>query len=124
MHFGLERMRRLMTVLGMPQQQFRSIHVVGSNGKTSTARFIAAILANHGLRTGCYTSPHLCSFRERIQIDGRPVSDDEFALAIQRAGRAADLVDRATGTDDRVTQFELLTGAAYWELAQQEVEVA
>ena len=75
MRFGLDRMHKLMTVLGMPQRRFASIHVVGSNGKSSTARMIAAILERHGLRTGTYTSPHLSSFAERIEVGERPVSD-------------------------------------------------
>ena len=70
MRFGLDRMHRLMTVLGLPQRRFASIHVVGSNGKSSTVRFSAAILERHGLRTGSYTSPHLRSFRERIEVGG------------------------------------------------------
>ena len=68
MRFGLDRMHKLMTVLGLPQRRFASIHVVGSNGKSSTVRFCAAILERHGLRTGTYTSPHLGSFRERIEV--------------------------------------------------------
>src|SRR5262245_59498148 len=61
MRFGLDRMRRLMTVLGSPQQSFDAIHIVGTNGKTSTTRMLAAILERHGLHTGAYTSPHLVS---------------------------------------------------------------
>src|SRR5687768_18099464 len=68
MRFGLDRMHKLMTVLGLPQRRFASIHVVGTNGKSSTVRFCAAILARHGLRVGSYTSPHLGSFRERIDV--------------------------------------------------------
>ena len=68
MRFGLDRMHKLMTVLGLPQRRFASIHVVGTNGKSSTVRFCAAILARHGLRAGSYTSPHLSSFRERIEV--------------------------------------------------------
>ena len=71
MRFGLDRMHRLMTVLGLPQRRFASIHVVGSNGKSSTVRFCAAILEREGLRTGSYTSPHLRSFRERIEVGER-----------------------------------------------------
>src|SRR5665213_691594 len=96
MRFGLDRMRRLMTALGHPERRFDSIHVVGTNGKSSTVRMIAAIIAHHGLRTGAYLSPHLVSFGERIRIDDR----------------------------DRVTQFEALTAAAYSELAERGVEVA
>ena len=59
MKFGLERMRRLLTALGSPQQAFRAIHVVGTNGKSSTVRMTAAILEAQGVRTGAYLSPHL-----------------------------------------------------------------
>jgi dihydrofolate synthase/folylpolyglutamate synthase len=124
MRFGLERMRRLMTALGHPERSFQSIHVVGTNGKSSTTRMIAAILARHGLRTGAYLSPHLVSFGERIRIDDRDLSARDFGAAVGRAARAAELVDRSAGSDDRVTQFEALTAAAYSELARQEVEVA
>src|SRR5205807_1851207 len=94
MRFGLDRMHKLMTVLGMPQRRFASIHVVGTNGKSSTTRMVAAILERHGLRTGAYTSPHLRSFSERIEVAGQPVSDAEFAAAVSRAAHAAELVDR------------------------------
>jgi dihydrofolate synthase/folylpolyglutamate synthase len=124
MRFGLDRMRRLMTALGHPERRFDSIHVVGTNGKSSTVRMIAAILARHGLRTGAYLSPHLVSFGERIRIDDGDLGPDRFGAAVARAARAAELVDRSAGADDRVTQFEALTAAAYSELAEQGVEVA
>ncbi len=124
MRFGLDRMRRLMTALGHPQQDFASIHVVGTNGKSSTTRMIAAILKRHGLRTGAYTSPHLVSFAERIQISERELAPAEFGAAVQRAARAAELVDHSLPEDDRVTQFEALTAAAYSELARGDIEVA
>ena len=124
MRFGLDRMHKLMTALGMPQRRFAQIHVVGSNGKSSTVRFIAAMLARHGLRTGSYTSPHLVSFRERIEVGERPASERRFAAAVERAAHAAELVDRTQDPGDGVTQFELLTAAAYHELAAGQVEVA
>jgi dihydrofolate synthase/folylpolyglutamate synthase len=124
MRFGLDRMRRLMTALGNPQRRFQSIHVVGTNGKSSTTRMTAAILTRHGLRTGAYTSPHLISFAERIQVDERDLEPSAFAAAVQRAAHAAELVNRSLSDDDRVTQFEALTAAAYSELAAREVEVA
>src|SRR3954471_22651695 len=124
MRFGLDRMHKLMTVLGMPQRRFASVHVVGSNGKSSTTRMIAAILESHGVATGTYTSPHLRSFAERIEVGGRPLSGPEFAAAVERVARAARLVDRTLDDDDRVTQFEALTAAAYTELARHGVEVA
>jgi dihydrofolate synthase / folylpolyglutamate synthase len=125
MRFGLERMHRLTTALGMPQRRFAQVHVVGSNGKSSTVRFIAAILQRHGPSTGSYTSPHLSRFRERIEVAEQPVPADRFAAAVQRAAEAAALVDRAASdTTDTVTQFELLTAAAFHELATSNVDVA
>ncbi len=124
MRFGLDRMRRLMTALGHPERRFDSIHVVGTNGKSSTVRMTAAILARHGLRTGTYLSPHLVSFTERIRIDDADLDPAAFAAAVQRAARAAELVDRSLSGDDRVTQFEALTAAAYSELARREVTAA
>ena len=124
MRFGLDRMHRLMTVLGLPQRRFASIHVVGSNGKSSTVRFCAAILERHGVRTGSYTSPHLSSFRERIEVGGEPVSEADFAAAVARAAEAAALVNRTAEPDDHVTQFEALTAAAYHELARRGVDAA
>ena len=124
MRFGLDRMRRLMTALGHPEQRFRSIHVVGTNGKSSTTRMIAAILRAHGMRVGAYLSPHLVSFGERIRIDDADLSPEGFAAAMTRARRAAEIVNRSLEEDDQVTQFEALTAAAYSELARREVEVA
>jgi len=124
MRFGLDRMRRLMTALGHPERRFDSIHVVGTNGKSSTARMIAAVLAHHGLRTGAYLSPHLISFTERIRIGDEDLAPAAFAAAVQRAAHAAELVDRSLAGEDRVTQFEALTAAAYFELARREVKAA
>jgi dihydrofolate synthase/folylpolyglutamate synthase len=98
--------------------------VVGTNGKSSTTRMIAAILSRHGLRTGAYTSPHLVSFTERIQVEERDLQAAEFAAAVARAAHAAELVNRSLAADDRVTQFEALTAAAYSELARRGVQVA
>jgi dihydrofolate synthase / folylpolyglutamate synthase len=124
MRFGLDRMRRLMTALDHPERRFQSIHVVGTNGKSSTTRMIAEILSEHGLRTGAYLSPHLQSFAERIRVDGHDITEALFGAAVGRAARAAALVDRNAECDDHVTQFEALTAAAYSELALQEVQVA
>jgi dihydrofolate synthase / folylpolyglutamate synthase len=124
MRFGLDRMRRLMTAMGLPHERFESIHVVGTNGKSSTTRMIAAILERHGLCTGAYTSPHLVSFGERIEVDERHLTPQQFADAVARAARAVRIVDRTLAEDDRVTQFEALTAAAYSELARRGVQVA
>lgn len=124
MRFGLDRMRRLMTTLDSPNEAFAAIHVVGTNGKSSTVRMIAALLHHHGVRAGAYLSPHLVSFAERIRVGGHDVSEDRFAAAVGRARRAAELVDRTLDEGDRVTQFEALTAAAYALLADAGVEAA
>jgi dihydrofolate synthase / folylpolyglutamate synthase len=124
MRFGLDRMRRMLTVLGSPQERFDAIHVVGTNGKSSTTRMIAAIVERHGLRTGAYTSPHLVSYTERVQVGEHDIEPDAFAAAIARAAWAAERVNRTLAEDDHVTQFELLTAAALWTMAEREVRVA
>jgi dihydrofolate synthase/folylpolyglutamate synthase len=124
MRFGLDRMQRLLTALGHPEQRFRSIHVVGTNGKSSTTRMIAAILEAHGVRTGTYLSPHLVTFAERIRIRDSDLDAASFAAEIARVARAAAIVERSLEDGDRVTQFELLTAAAYDEFARRGVEVA
>jgi dihydrofolate synthase / folylpolyglutamate synthase len=124
MRFGLERMRRLLTVLGSPQERFQAIHVVGTNGKSSTVRMCAALLEAHGVRSGVFLSPHLTTFAERIRVGDADLEPDAFAAAVQRAASAAAKVDRTLEEGDRVTQFELLTAAAFSELARQGVEVA
>ncbi len=122
MRFGLERMRRLLTVLGSPQERFRAVHVVGTNGKSSTVRFTAALLEAHGVRTGSYLSPHLTSYAERIRVGDADISGHDFAAAIQRTAAAAAKVNRTSS--EPVTQFELLTAAAFSELARRDVDVA
>ena len=124
MRFGLDRMRRLLTALGSPQERFRAIHVVGTNGKSSTVRMTAALLDAHGVRTGAFLSPHLTSFAERIRIGDADLEPAAFGAAVERAAAAAAKVDRGLEPGDRVTQFEVLTAAAFDELARRGVEVA
>jgi dihydrofolate synthase / folylpolyglutamate synthase len=124
MRFGLDRMHRLMTALGSPERRFDSLQVLGTNGKSSTTRMTAAILAGHGLRTAAYLSPHLVSYRERVLVDGGEMGAEDFVEVIERAWRAAERVNRTLAEGDRVTQFELLTAAAFLHMAEQEVEVA
>jgi dihydrofolate synthase / folylpolyglutamate synthase len=123
MRFGLDRMRRMMTALGSPERRFQSIHVVGTNRKSSTTRMAAAILERHGVRTGTYLSPHLVSYCERVQVGEREISPRDFTDAVARAVWAAERVNHTLAENDHVTQFELLTAAAFWALAEQGVEV-
>jgi dihydrofolate synthase / folylpolyglutamate synthase len=115
-------MRRLCQLLGMPQNRFASIHVVGTNGKTSVTRMIAALLEAHGVSTGAYVSPHITSWRERVLIRGEPISEGAFTEALERAEQAAEVADRSAGDEGPVTQFELLTAAAFVAFAATHVQ--
>lgn len=114
--WGLERTRSLLAALGEPQLGYPSIHIGGTNGKGSVAAMCAAVLREAGLRTGLYTSPHLCDFRERIQVDGRPVAPETMTRAA--AGLQA--------TVDRIapTFFEATTALAFGVFADREVDIA
>lgn len=78
---SLARVAAVCELLGDPQETFRTIHLTGTNGKTSTARMAEALVRSMGLRTGRFTSPHLHSVRERIAIDGEPISPEAFVAA-------------------------------------------
>jgi dihydrofolate synthase/folylpolyglutamate synthase len=117
-------MRRLCTLLGMPQNRFASIHVVGTNGKTSVTRMTAALLEAHGVSTGAYVSPHIHSWRERVLIRGEPISEEAFTHALERTEQAAEVADRSAGDEGPVTQFELLTAAAFIAFAAARVQYA
>jgi dihydrofolate synthase/folylpolyglutamate synthase len=117
-------MRRLCTLLGMPQNRFASIHVVGTNGKTSVTRMTAALLEGHGISTGAYVSPHITSWRERVLIRGEPISEEAFADALERTEQSAQVADRSAGEEGPVTQFELLTAAAFVAFAAARVQYA
>ncbi len=115
MQFGLERMHAVLETLGHPERQFDAIHVVGTNGKTSTTRFAEALLEAEGVRTGAYLSPHISTFRERIRIGGAEIEPDAYERAVLA-------VRDAVG--EGVTQFEALTAAALVAFAQNGVEWA
>lgn len=122
MVFDIERIRRLLDLLGDPQRAYPSIHLTGTNGKTSTARMIDSLLRAHGLHTGRYTSPHLDSVRERISLDGEPVSEERFTSAYAEVAPLAELVDRSA--DQPLTYFEMTTGMAFATFADAPVDVA
>ena len=116
---GLERVDALLDRFGRPQDRYRVVHVVGTNGKSSTTRYAAALLRAHGLRAGAYLSPHVTGFCERVLVDGLPVSEERFGAAVETV-RAA-VTDLPTGLGD-TTQFEVLTVAALLALAEEGVE--
>ena len=116
----LERMRRLVDVLGHPEATAPAIHVTGTNGKTSTARCLTALLMAKGLRVGTFTSPHLERINERIVADGEPISDSDLARVLtDLAG-----IEPLLGAGSRLTWFEILTGAALRWFADRPVDVA
>lgn len=112
MRFGLERMRRLLTALGCPDEGLPAVHVVGTNGKSSTTRFAAAALGGQGLTVGCFTSPHLRGFFERVSVSGVALTSAAFGAAARQVADAVAALDQGAADDDRVTQFE-----AVWALA-------
>ncbi len=121
--FGLERIRRLVSVLGMPQHRFASIHVVGTNGKSSVAEMAGALLEAHGKRTGVYLSPHTERWSERIRIGGAEIDAGVFAAAAQRVAQSVEVVNRALEEGESVTQFEAVTATAFVALASAGVEL-
>jgi dihydrofolate synthase / folylpolyglutamate synthase len=111
--FGLGRIRNLLSALGDPQLAYPSIHVVGTNGKTTTARMLEALFEAEGLTVGTYTSPHVLGWSERIRVGGE---EADLTSAIDRV--------RSRAEELGATQFEVLTAAALAEFAAAEVDVA
>jgi len=118
---GLERVDALLEALGRPQDAYRVIHVVGTNGKSSTTRYCEALLRAHGLRAGAYLSPHISGWTERVVVDGRPVDEALFAACIEATRAATAALPEDVG---QTTQFEVLTVAALLALAECGVEAA
>ncbi|HEY5815970.1 MAG TPA: cyanophycin synthetase [Solirubrobacterales bacterium] len=117
-------MRKLSTLLGLPQHRFASIHVVGTNGKSSVTRMVAALLEAHGVSAGACVSPHAARWSERVLIRGEEIDPAQFAAAVERAAQAAETVDRGLEEGEAVTQFELATAAAFVALAAARVKAA
>ena len=121
---GLDRMRRLTTALGLPQHRFASIHVVGTNGKSSVTRMTAALLEAHGLRTGACVSPHVDRWSQRTLVQGEEIGAEAWEQAVAQVASAAEGVDRSLDEGDAVTQFEAAMAASFVALARARVEVA
>jgi dihydrofolate synthase/folylpolyglutamate synthase len=122
MVFDLGRIQQLLDLLGSPQRAYPSIHLTGTNGKTSTARMIDSLLRAFGLHTGRFTSPHLDSVRERISLDGEPVDEQRFVAAYREVAPLAELVDRACA--EPLTYFEMTVALAFATFADAPVDVA
>lgn len=124
--FKLDRMRRLMKLLGDPQDRLKAIHIAGTKGKGSTAAMIAAVLQAAGYRTGLYTSPHLDRIEERIAIDGQSCPADAFLKLASQVAPAVEQLDRDASADGATgpTFFEVTTAMAFLHFAQENVAAA
>ena len=121
----LEPTRRAVELLGDPQRSYRVIHVTGTNGKTSTTRFIERILREHGLRTGRFTSPHLVRINERMALDGEPVSDEQLISVYSDIEPILEFVDQelAETGENPLTFFEALAVLGFAVFADAPVDV-
>ncbi|MGX1883707.1 bifunctional tetrahydrofolate synthase/dihydrofolate synthase [Streptomyces sp. NPDC055287] len=119
---SLVRMAALMDVLGEPQRAYPSVHITGTNGKTSTARMIEALFGAFELRTGRYTSPHVQSITERISLDGSPIDPERFIETYKDIQPYVEMTDGMQ--EHRLSFFETLTGMAYAAFADAPVDVA
>ena len=119
---SLDRIRAFTELLGDPQRSYRSIHLTGTNGKTSTSRMIDALLRALDLRTGRFTSPHVERMSERISIDGEPLDDEAFVRAFNDVAPYTHLVDQAEAHP--LSFFETVVGMAYAAFADAPVDVA
>ncbi|WP_018351302.1 bifunctional folylpolyglutamate synthase/dihydrofolate synthase [Longispora albida] len=122
MVFDRSKLRELLDALGNPEKAYRSVHLTGTNGKTSTARMVESLLRAHGLRTGRYTSPHLETVRERITIDGEMVSEERFVEIYDDVAPLAALIDARH--PETMTYFDMTTALALAGFADAPVDVA
>jgi dihydrofolate synthase/folylpolyglutamate synthase len=116
--FKLDRMRKLLSLLGNPHEQFRSVHVAGTNGKGSTTAMIASMLQGCGYAVGLYTSPHLVDLRERIQVNGVPIDRNDFTDLMKEVAKAA------AKLDSEPTFFEIITALGFKHFAEQAIDLA
>ena len=117
---GLDRIRALVELMGEPHLAYPTVHVAGTNGKTTTARLVGRILCAHGVTAGVHTSPHLWRVTERFTFCDEPIGDEEFAETYAHLKLFLDEVDRR---GDPVTYFEALTALAFLWFADKPVEV-
>lgn len=119
--FDLRRIEMLLARLGNPQDAAKTVHVAGTKGKGSTSAMIASILYQSDYGTGLYTSPHLLSIRERLQVDGEPITEKAFARLVSRLKPEFEAVNES-GTYGELTTFELLTALAFAHFKESAVD--
>jgi dihydrofolate synthase / folylpolyglutamate synthase len=122
--FDLAHMRVLLTALDHPERRFPSVLIAGTNGKGSTAATLASILRTSGLKTGLYTSPHLVRINERIRVNGKEISDDEFASLHGEVDRVAEKLLERGQLPWHPSFFEMMTAIAFEHFARQKVDLA
>lgn len=122
----LDRVTETLDILGDPQNSYPSVHITGTNGKTSTTRMIDALLCAFGVRTGRFTSPHLVDVRERITIEGDSISPDEFVRTWEDIAPYIEMIDRAHAETDgtKLSFFEVFTVMAFAAFADHPVDAA
>lgn len=118
----LDRVRRLVELLGDPQKTYPVVHLTGTNGKTSTARMVDALLREAGLRTGRFTSPHLETVRERITLNGEPIDEQRFVEVYTEIEPYVNVVD--SENEHPLSFFEVITAMAFAAFADAPVDVA
>ncbi|MGQ9524884.1 MAG: bifunctional folylpolyglutamate synthase/dihydrofolate synthase [Armatimonadota bacterium] len=121
MRLSLERIQALCDVFGHPERRFPSVHVTGTNGKGSTCTMLASILSCSGLRTGLFVSPYVINVRERVQVNGRFISEDQFAELIEELVPAVEQVALTVG---HPTEFEVKTMLGFLHFARAQVDYA
>jgi len=123
MRVSVEPARDLCGRLGAPQERFRSVHVAGSKGKGTVSSLISTALLASGIRVGTYASPHVENVCERLSLGGRPVSPEVLATALEQALEAREQAIRDGSPGSAATWFDVLTAAAFAEMARAEIEL-
>lgn len=121
-NLGLSRIQKMLELMGHPEKKYKTIHVTGTNGKGSVTATLTSVLVASGIKTGMYTSPHLSSYTERIAINGSRISEEKFASAIFYA---KNIIEKMLAEGyEHPTQFEVITAAAFYLFACEDVEYA
>lgn len=123
MSLGLERIEYLLNVLGSPHKELKAIHVAGTNGKGSVCAFLSSILHSAGYKVGLFTSPHLISFEERIQVNGEKISKDKVCSLVEKIKPIAESMSKS-GEFEHPTFFEIVTAMAFTHFSEEGVDYA
>ncbi|MCD8048474.1 MAG: bifunctional folylpolyglutamate synthase/dihydrofolate synthase [Clostridia bacterium] len=117
-NLGLERVSRLLSLVGNPERKIKAVHIAGTNGKGSVCAFLQSILISSGLKVGLYSSPELCDIHERIRVNGENISETALSNLFSRLEKAAEAMD------DKPSPFEIWTAAAYLHFFEQNCDIS